>query len=225
MIAPNRQQLNGILDRFYRNPVAVVSFELVLSILAVVFFAIFAIRPTLVTMSDLIKEINDKRQLDLQMAQKIAALSNAQTNFLGMQDRTAVLDEAIPHGAQVAKTLKIVEKIASDRNLIITSLTTLEIPQDPPIGAPLDQLERRSILIQLIVTGDYQSIREFAEELRQSRRSLVIERITFVTEDIRGQKSLEASFLIGAPYFGEKQSENQSNSRRDATEDQELGLE
>ena len=61
--------------------------------------------------------------------------------------------------------------------------------------------------VQVVLTGPYTGIREFAENLRNSRRSFVIERITFSTEDSRGQKTLEANMLIGAPYFGVKKNE------------------
>ena len=56
--------------------------------------------------------------------------------------------------------------------------------------------------IQVAVIGNYEGIRGFAEELRNSRRSFVTERITFSTQDSRGQKILEATMLISAPYYG-----------------------
>lgn len=199
------QQLTTLLDMFYRNPVATVSLELFLSICAIVFFAAFAIRPTLLTMSDLIKEIEDKRTLDTQLTQKIAALSVAQGDFLAVEGRVSVLDEALPRGVSMTYTLKVIEKIASDQGVAISSMTVLEIPPDPPEDAVWSQLERQSMSIQVTVTGQYAGIREFAEQLRNSRRSFVIERITFSTQDSRGQRTLEATMLIGAPYFGVKQ--------------------
>lgn len=207
-MAQERQQLISTLDKFYHNPVALVSLELFLSIGAILFFALFAIRPTLLTMSRLVKEIEDKRKLVLQMNQKTAALSTAQTNFAAAQDRIIVLDEAIPRGVDMAYTLKVIEKLASDNQLTITNLTVLKIPTDPPVETPITELERQSMPIQVALTGQYQGIREFAEGLRQSRRSFVIERITFSTEDSRGQKSLEATFLLGAPYFGIPEGKN-----------------
>jgi Tfp pilus assembly protein PilO len=203
-MAQDKQQLNTLLDKFYHNPVALVSFELFLSIAAIIFFAVFAIRPTLLTMSDLIKEIEDKRKLATQMEQKVTALSAAQENFASAQERIAVLDEAIPRGVNMVQTLKIIEKLASDQNLSIANLTVLKIPPDPPVTASITELERQSMPIQVVITGTYEGIREFAEQLRNSRRSFVIERITFSTEDARGQKTLEANMLIGAPFFGVK---------------------
>jgi hypothetical protein len=56
-----RQKLIRNLNAFYQKPVAKVSLELFLSVGTIIFFAMFAIRPTLLTMSDLVKEIEDKR--------------------------------------------------------------------------------------------------------------------------------------------------------------------
>ena len=73
-----RQQLTNTLVEFYNQPIAKVSLELFLSIVAVIFFAIFAIRPTLLTMSDLIKELQEKEVLNEKLSQKTAALSSVQ---------------------------------------------------------------------------------------------------------------------------------------------------
>ncbi len=199
-----QEQITKLLDNFYHNPVAVVSFELFLSIVVVIFFAVFAIRPTLLTMSELVKEIEDKRKLDTQMAQKVAALGTAQAQYLTIQDRIGVLEEALPRGANVTHTLKIIERIASEQNLAITNMTLLDIPEDPSVDKAFVDLERKAMPIQMSVVGSYSSIRGFVEGLRNSRRSFTTERITFSTEDNRGQKSLEATILIAAPYFGEK---------------------
>jgi len=199
-----RSQITGFLDKFYHNPVAMVSFELFLSIGAILFFALFAIRPTLVTMSDLIKEIDDKRALDTQLAQKVAALSTAQSAFIQLQDRLYVLYEALPTGVDIAYALKVIEKTASDQNLSISGITVLDLPAEVPPDTPVSRLERKSLAVQMSVTGSYESIRGFAEQLQDSRRSFVIERITFTTENVRGLRILEANILLGIPYFGER---------------------
>lgn len=200
-----QEQVSKILDNFYHNPVAVVSFELFLSIAVVIFFAVFAIRPTLLTMADLTKEIEDKRKLDTQMAQKVAALGTAQSQYLNFKDRVYVLDEALPRGAKTIETLKIIERIASEQKLVISNMTLLDVPEDPPVITPFTDLERKLVPIQMSVVGSYASIRGFVEGLRNAQRSFITERITFSTEDNRGQKSLEATILVSAPYFGAKE--------------------
>lgn len=195
-----RQQLTRTLVEFYQKPIAQVSLELFLSIAAVIFFATFAIRPTLLTMSDLIKEIDDKKVLDKQLTQKIAALSSAQTEYNNYQARLPVLDEAIPGQPFLINTLLIIEKIASDTKMVITAISVSEIPKEE-VADQQKTLVRKSYYITLSIAGDYQSIRNFVDQILKNRRTMVIDTITFATNESRGTKQLKANITLNVPYF------------------------
>lgn len=197
-----RRQLLNVLNQFYEKPIARVSFELLVSVAVILFFAIFAIRPTLLTMSDLIKEIEDKRELDQALNQKIAALSTAQAEYLQLESRLTVLDESLPSNPDLIDILKILEKIASDRGLVISALSVSSIPAEPEEGTSFADLERQDLLISLTITGDYPTIREFVEDLRLSRRSFVVDSVTFNTGEEQGITVLRATMTVNAPYFG-----------------------
>lgn len=204
-----QQDLRRILQDFYNRPVARVSLELFLSIGAVLFFAVFAIRPTLLTMSDLLKEIEDKRELDQQLDRKVAALSTVQGEYLEMQDRLGVLDLALPNQPQLLYTLKTIEKLASEQQLVIESLSVAEIPEEKPpepIGGadlvPIQNLSRVDLPMLISVSGDYPNIRQFIESLRSYRRQLVIDTVIFTTEESRNARKLRAAITISAPYIG-----------------------
>ena len=197
------------LQQFYQKPVAKVSLELFLSIITVLFFAVFAIRPTLLTMSDLLKEIEDKERLDKQLSQKIAALSTVQPLYLQLQDQLLVLDEAIPSLPQLTYSLKVIEKIASELQLIITGINVAEVPKeiDQDTVISLASFERIDVPLTINISGDYLSIRQFVENLKEYRRSFVIDTIIFTTKELRGSKKLEARITVSAPYFGVKELE------------------
>lgn len=205
-----RKELLIALQQFYQQPVAKVSFELFLTILAVLFFAIFAIRPTLLTMSDLLKEIKDKERIDQQLAKKVAALSTVQTEYYQLENRLLVLDQAIPNDPQIVYSLKIIEKTASDLQLIITAINLNEIPRtnlgltsgSTQLNLDLASAQRIDLPMSISVSGDYTSIREFVEVLRHYRRSFVIDSVIFTTEEVRGGKQLQAKITVSAPYFG-----------------------
>jgi uncharacterized protein (UPF0333 family) len=76
MAKTDQAQLTAVLMDFYQKPIARVSIELILSVLIVILFAVFAIRPTLITMAELVKEIEDKKELSEQMNLKLASLAN-----------------------------------------------------------------------------------------------------------------------------------------------------
>lgn len=195
-----QEQLQSVLLDFYNNPVARVSLELVFSILAVIFFAVFAVKPTLQTMSELIKEIEDKRALEEQLEQKIASLNTAQTQYQQFGQQFYLLDEAIPKTAALVEGLKIIEKIASENNLIIQGITISAVP-DELVKANENNASRESLTFNVDLSGDYLNIRQFIESLMSSRRMILVDQVNFSLGNNRYQKNLNAIVRINLPYY------------------------
>lgn len=199
-------QLQQILIDFYRNPVARVSLELIFSIVAILFFAIFAIRPTLRTMSELIKEIDDKRILDEQLAQKIASLSTAQNQYELFSKDFYLLDEALPKTANLTKSLAIVEKLASDNNLVIQGISVSAVPSELKL-ASAGQATRNTLTFNVDVTGEYVDMRQLIEDLMSSRRMMVVDQVNFSLGTSRLQHNLRAVIRVNLPYYQSAQQE------------------
>lgn len=201
-VAKKKRELTALLNQFYVNPVAKASTELFLTIGLVLFLGVFAIRPTIVTMSELIKEIETKKELNSSLTKKIAALQTAQTQYLNIENEIVVLDEAIPEQPQIILGAKLIEKIASDSKVVIKSLSVTELPEDSEPAVSFAQKSKQLVNISINITGDYLAIREFAEALRNSRKSFVVESVVFSLEENRGNKKLSANMTISTPYFG-----------------------
>jgi Tfp pilus assembly protein PilO len=174
--------------------------ELVFSIVAVIFFAIFAIRPTLQTMSELVKEIKDKQILDEQLDQKIASLNTAQSQYQKFNSQFYLLDEAIPKTARLVEGLKIVEKIASENDLVIQGITISAVPDELSV-ATADKAKRDSLTFNVDVVGDYLKIRQFINDLMNSRRMMIIDQVNFSLGSSRYQENLTALVRINLPYY------------------------
>jgi len=197
--ASRQKQLKGTLLSFYNNPVARVSLEVFLSLGLVIFLGLFAVQPTLVTMSNLIQEIAEKRELSQQLTQKVAALSTAQSELAALEPQLVLLEEAVPSEPDVVKTLKILEKLATENQVIITSASVPQVPG--PSASVSAALTQQALPIQIVVTGDYPAIRQYAESILNSRRLLHIETVNFTLNEKRGNKSLSASLQLSAPYY------------------------
>lgn len=197
-----KRQISTSLNHFYQNPVARVSLELVLTILLILFLAIFAIKPTITTMSDLIKEIEEKEKLEQQLTQKIASLQTAQNQYLIFEPLLPFLDEAIPTNPEIIKSAKIIEKIAADNQVIIKNLSISELPGNAPDGTYFSQTSKQNMTVSLSITGDYVSIRNFVETMRNSRKSFIVDSIVFSLEEDKGDKKLSANITVKVPYFG-----------------------
>lgn len=197
-----KREIASVLNHFYANPVAKASMELFLTVGLVLFLGAFAIRPTIVTMSDLIKEIETKTELDGALTRKIAALQTAQTQYLTVEEQLPLLDSAIPTQPEIILSAKIIEKVAADSKVVIRSLSVSELPENSDETIPFTQKSKKLVNISASVTGDYLSIREFVESLRNSRKSFIVESIVFSLEEDRGSKKLNANVTIATPYFG-----------------------
>ncbi len=197
-----RSQITTTLLQFYEKPVAKVSSELLFSIFAVIFFAVFAIRPTILTMSDLIKEINDKQALEDQLTQKIAALSTVQTQYLNEQERLKVLDAALPSTPDLQGALLLIEKTASENNIAILEMEAKEVPQQDPTTIDFSKKARLSKPLLINITGTYPDIAQFVEGIRNLRREMVIESVSFTLADAQGKKQLSAKVTVSLQYFG-----------------------
>jgi len=203
-----RKELLDVVNQFYNQPVARVSFELIITVVVVMFFALFAIRPTLVTMSDLIKEIDDKKQLNTALGQKISALSTAQGQFLSLQPRLVLLDQAIPNKPELLTSLKTIEKIASDRHVAITNMnvvdfSTVQAADEASASADIvTQPTRQNLTVNVTVAGDYPTLHQFNDDLQQSRRKIVVSLMSFASSETSQGKTLSVNLTLNLPYFG-----------------------
>lgn len=197
----DRKEVQHALQDFYAKPATAATLELFLSIGLVLILGVFAIQPTLMTMAELNAEIKEKEELSEQLSRKITSLQTAQGVYASFESRLPLLDEAVPSQPQLIRTLKIIEKLATENQVVIESIGVPRIP-DEELPERTAILDRQVLPITVSVVGDYISIRSYVEALRNSRRSFVTETVTFNLQENRGTQRLSASITINAPYFG-----------------------
>jgi Tfp pilus assembly protein PilO len=202
MAKTKQEQLATVLMDFYQKPVARVSIELILSVIVVIFFAIFAIRPTLITMADLVKEIEDKKELTKQMDLKLASLATAQEQYVLHQTKFYLLDETIPLQLDLVRSLKKIEKIAGEGQLVINSMSLSEIPQkvrEESLTSNFGDYERKFLEINIELIGNYFQIREFAEKIINLRQLIVVDQVSISKET--ESDNLSATLRVSLPYY------------------------
>ena len=73
------------LGRFHQTKKTRVYTGIILSLLTVTFFIIFAIKPTLTTITQLVKQTKDQKLVVGELEKKIASLSQAQNEYLAVE--------------------------------------------------------------------------------------------------------------------------------------------
>lgn len=197
-------ELKKLLFTFYEKPIAQVSTELFFTILTVIFFALFAIRPTIVTMTELVKEIEDKRETDEALAKKVTALSTAQSEYFALQDEFPLLEEVMPVNVDVSQLVKIIEKVASEEQLSVTAIQVREVPL-PPLAEPeFSKVNPLTLNTTVGLVGKYENGRRFLEKLTELRPLITLNTISFTrSNDRTNPNALVINVQLDMHYFRE----------------------
>ncbi|MCD8484072.1 hypothetical protein LRY65_03385 [Candidatus Woesebacteria bacterium] len=182
------------LEKFYEKPVTRVSFELVMSLLGVMFFALFALRPTLNTMSSLLQEIEEKEEVDLALGRKISALATAQTEYLTYSERFSILDEAIHTNISLETALIYMEYLVARENLSLAGLQIQEFPlvltapEDASQQLSLGDREIQAYAFQISFTGSYDDVMQFFAAIESVKPLFAVQEFTFTVEENREEE-------------------------------------
>lgn len=198
------------LSHFYQKRQARVYTGIVLSILTVAFFLVFAIRPTLVTIAGLLKEIKDKKVIAEKLEDKINALNSAQIEYQRIEDDLYLVDEALPTKANVSFLLRQLETLAKKNNISFDSLqfgaTTLK-GKERTAKTDIKETEKRETNpkadFSLAGVGDYHQLKAFLDTLIRLRRLVLVD--TFAFQTGKEGERLILNIDAGAYYLTKEQ--------------------
>jgi Tfp pilus assembly protein PilO len=205
------------LQQFYKKPIARVSTELAITILTVIFLALFAIRPTLNTMSSLLKDIDDKTKVNQDLTKKAAALSTLNSEIVPLNSQIALLDTVIPDVPDIDGLLRRIERVASGRPIVLNSIQSDLIPKDHDpslVGTP----QLSGLTLTVGVKGTYANVIDYMRALLSMDRELSVVSMTITTDKTSNSTgsstgssaasatptspNLQMSLVLQAHYYG-----------------------
>lgn len=168
------RQYIDLLKKKIKTPVAQVSLAIVGSLLFVAFLIATAIRPTVVTIAKLLRDIKDEQQVMSLLDRKISSLQIAQRKLEESQGRLPVADRALPSTIDLSDVVRRLESLAHEKGIVMIEFSEdQEIPfvQSTKTPTPGAQLVRvYSIPIKMTLGGSETAIREFLASLEQLER-------------------------------------------------------
>jgi hypothetical protein len=159
--------------------------EIILSLIAVSVFGIFAIKPTFVTIATLITDISEKERTITILDEKIQNLSIAQQTYQANAEKLARLDTSIPFEPLPVFYIRQVEAAAITHNVTVTSVKADNMTLK---GAPIESLngnqnvetlatfpeDATEIPFSVTVLGPYSNVQAFLKEIEQLRMPIGI---------------------------------------------------
>jgi len=158
----------------YSQPTTKASLALILSLLTVSFFGIFAIKPTLKTIAKLKKEVDVQKEIKEKLTKKINDLQNAEINFSSIQKDLIYLNRGIPQQAEFLKFAKQINYLAYTNNLKIVQGSFGEFSL---INNEL-QSQQNPIDFNIKLTGGYEEMEKFLSALEQIDRFTILDSVS-----------------------------------------------
>jgi Tfp pilus assembly protein PilO len=169
---------------------------LILTLVAVIGFSLFAISPTVNTILELRKQLADSQFADAALQEKISALQSLQEQYISLGTDLARISMAVPTTPEVPELLAKVQTLADAADLHIAKLEALQVELTKKSGggqAP------SSFVFVITTTGSYEQLLRFLDSLKSFDRLITIEAIA-VERTGQGSIPLTASIRARA-YF------------------------
>jgi Tfp pilus assembly protein PilO len=187
------------LGRFYQTKKARTYVGIILSILTITFFVIFAIKPTLTTIAQLIKQTKDQKLVVVALEKKIANLSQAQNEYLAVESDLYLVDEALPQEPQVPLLIKQLETLAYQSGVSIGRLRINEVDLKKTGST---KIEKQPLSFSFAAFGNYSNLKTFLSSLSSLRTIILVESFSFQKGTV--EKSGLSLNLAAKAWFLEK---------------------
>lgn len=208
-----QKYIYDIVALYKRRPDLKAFLELFLSLITIGIFAFLAIRPTALTISNLLKEKAEKQDTIKQMDTKIQNLQIAQGVLSSQSAKISLLTDAVPPNPNLGSYVRQIEGIAKKDNASLQNLGSDEVTligtpaQTAAVAADQDKKtlppNAASVGVLVSVSGDYNSIASFLADMELLRRPLLFDNITFSATQIDNVKSIFLTVNGRAPYEAE----------------------
>lgn len=169
---------------------------LVFTLIAVAVFAIFAINPTLSTIADLNKQLDDSKFVSDALGKKISNISSLQQSYTTMQSDIPIIFSSVPTSPEMPFFIAQLQAIANNTQVQLTHAQTLPVELTNNI-APVTTFS--SFEFSVDVVGAIENINTFITRVGGFNRVLTIDSITIAKT--AGTDNTARLNIKGKTYF------------------------
>jgi len=198
----------NVLVAYKTKPNLRIYLELTLSIITVMVFAMFAIRPTILTIIDLNKEIKAKEETSKKLKQKV---TNLQTASALMQQKSADIQYiymAVPATGKPEQLISQIESLAINNSLKMVSFSTSEVLM---VGKDLQVKKTKDfkglsnnaneLPFSVSLRGSYVDMYSFLNQIENVKRPIKIDSFVINSNVTDEGKILTLSVSGRVPYL------------------------
>jgi Tfp pilus assembly protein PilO len=194
------------VQNFYnQSPGMKITVQLLLSVFATAFFIFFAIRPTLTTITTLLKKIEDQKQVNVKLDTKLAQLTEASQELLKYDEDLPKIEQAIPEEAKMDQFVARIEKLATESQvslaiqfqsfpLVGTKVNLGNVKEEPKTNATKEA--NKFVTFSFTVSGSLQTVVKFLNGLERIDRAVSLTKMV-LQEPTTQQKKYYTLTAVG----------------------------
>jgi Tfp pilus assembly protein PilO len=159
---------------------------IVLTLTASIILGFFAINPTLSTIANLQKQIDDNNFVNQKLIEKITNLSLLQQKYTSIQNDFPIIYGAIPTSAEIPPLVAEIQTIAKNSNIKLDNFQTftVELSGKEPVNKKYSSFD-----FGFSGEGTYSSITNFLNQLLDFQRIIAINNISISKINSSGDNS------------------------------------
>ncbi|MCL5433167.1 MAG: type 4a pilus biogenesis protein PilO [Patescibacteria group bacterium] len=166
------------------------------TLIAVSVFGLFAISPTLSTISNLKRQLADNQLVDQKLTEKINNLASLQQKYSLMTDDIPVILSAIPQNPMIPILTGQIQAIADNSNV---SIKRLQVSSVEISNSKKEAINYYSFNFSLDIRGTYDNIKNFLSVLTDFDRIITIDTLS-LSKDSLNENDLQLNLKAKA-YF------------------------
>lgn len=176
----------------FQNEKTQIYLMLSLTFLSMSFLGIFAINPTLVTITELNKKLEDSTYANDALKTKIGNLSSLQNEYISLTNTWPLVDAAVPDDPHVIYVLGQMQAIAKETGVTVTGLQAFEVE----LTKGKSRNKEASFTYSVTVQGEAQNLMQFIKTVSSFDRATTIEGIDY-SNDPKTKATIRArSFFV-----------------------------
>lgn len=155
-----------------------------LTLITIILFSIFAINPTIVTIVNLNKQLSDSHLVYTQLQTKINNLSILQIKYNDIQDDIPLVFEVLPNSPQTSQVLSKIQAIAISQHLAIIRMETAS-----PLAPLAKTVQVAPFAFSLVLQGTQNDLFTFMHRFSNFDRMVTIDKVLITTPNTTTQPS------------------------------------
>lgn len=170
--------------------------SVILTLVALSVFGLFAINPTLSTIARLQKEITDSQVINQKLEEKIAALASLQQAYNRLENDIAIVLKSVPRSPFVPLLIGEIQSVARDSNIHVNQIQNSEVEL---FNEQESAKKYYFYTFSITADGAYESIVRFTDNLTNMQRVVSLNTVSIGNQ---GENAGALQFnLQGIAYY------------------------